>query len=71
MKIFLEFYNKFNNEKEFLTREEWLNLLAGTDIFIQLVREGQNEQEIKAHWQEELNAFKKIRKKYLLYPDFE
>jgi uncharacterized protein YbbC (DUF1343 family) len=45
--------------------------LAGTDEFIRLVREGKNEQEILAHWQDELNSFKKIRKKYLLYPDFE
>ncbi len=68
---FLDFYHKFENKKDFLTREAWLNLLAGTDTFIQLVRDGKNEQEIKASWQEELNSFKQIRKKYLLYPDFE
>jgi uncharacterized protein YbbC (DUF1343 family) len=71
LKYFLDFYHKFENESDFLTRERWLNLLAGTDEFIRLVREGKNEQEILAHWQDELNSFKKIRKKYLLYPDFE
>ncbi|QGY45320.1 DUF1343 domain-containing protein [Maribellus comscasis] len=71
LKYFLDFYHRFANEKDFLTRERWLNLLAGTDEFIQLVREGKNEREIKAHWQKELTTFKETRKKYLLYPDFE
>ena len=71
LKYFLDFYQQFEKEEEFLTRERWLNLLAGTDEFIQLVREGKNEQEIKACWQKELDSYKKMRKKYLLYPDFE
>ncbi|MCG6185924.1 exo-beta-N-acetylmuramidase NamZ family protein [Maribellus maritimus] len=71
LKYFLDFYHCFVDEKDFVTRENWLNLLAGTDEFIQLVREGKNEREIKAHWQNELNTFKETRKKYLLYPDFQ
>ncbi len=71
LKYFLEFYQKFENEKDFLTRESWLNLLAGTDQLIRLIRDGKNEQEIKAYFNDELNRYKEIRKKYLLYPDFE
>ena len=71
LKYFLECYSRFENESEFLIRENWLNLLAGTDNLIQQIREGKNETEIKASWQEDLKKYKAIRKKYLLYPDFE
>ncbi len=71
LKYFLDFYKKFSDEKEFLTRERWINLLSGTDQFIRMVREGKSEKEILDSWIPELNTYKQIRKKYLLYPDFE
>jgi uncharacterized protein YbbC (DUF1343 family) len=71
LKYFLDFYNSYENEEDFLTRERWLNLLAGTDELIRQIRDGLNEKEITESWQPELNAFKALRKKYLLYPDFE
>lgn len=45
--------------------------LAGTDQLRKQVLEGMNEEQIRATWQNDLAIFKKIRKKYLLYPDFE
>lgn len=71
LKYFIDFYKKYENEKDFLTRERWLNLLAGTDDLIVQIRAGKSEQEILDSWQPELDSFKKLRKKYLLYPDFE
>jgi uncharacterized protein YbbC (DUF1343 family) len=71
LKYFLYFYNKYENEKEFLTREHWLNLLAGTDKLIAQIRQGLSEAEIVKSWQPELEEYKRMRKKYLLYPDFE
>ncbi len=71
LKFFLDFYQKYENEEEFLTRERWLNLLAGTDKLIQQIRQGLSEAEIVKSWQPELEKYKRIRKKYLLYPDFE
>ncbi|MGM0619414.1 MAG: exo-beta-N-acetylmuramidase NamZ family protein [Bacteroidota bacterium] len=71
LKYFLDFYNSFENEEDFLTRERWLNLLAGTDELIRQIRDGLNEKEITESWKPELNEFKALRKKYLLYPDFE
>ncbi len=70
LKYFLDFYKKYENEEEFLTNESWLNLLAGTDELIKQIREGKSEQEILKSWQPELVKFKELRKKYLLYPDF-
>ncbi len=71
LKYFLDFYHQYENEKEFLTRENWLNLLAGTDDFIKKIREGKTEKEITESWQPALDNYNKMRKKYLLYPDFE
>lgn len=71
LKYFLQFYHHFSNERDFLTRENWLNLLAGTDKIIHQIREGKNEDEITRSWQPQLTKYKEIRKKYLLYPDFE
>uniref|UniRef100_UPI0032162985 exo-beta-N-acetylmuramidase NamZ family protein n=1 Tax=uncultured Draconibacterium sp. TaxID=1573823 RepID=UPI0032162985 len=71
LKYFLDFYNKYENKEDFLTRERWLNLLAGTDDLIKQIRLGKSEVEILESWQPELDKFKELRKKYLLYPDFE
>lgn len=45
----------------------WIDLLAGTDQLRKQIDEGLSEDEIKATWQEDLEAFRKIRAKYLLY----
>ncbi len=69
--FFLDFYNQYEKEEEFLTRERWLNLLAGTDKMIGQIRQGLSEKEITESWQPHLKKYKQMRKKYLLYPDFE
>ncbi|HDR49993.1 MAG TPA: DUF1343 domain-containing protein, partial [Mariniphaga anaerophila] len=71
LKFFMDFYKKYENEKEFLTRERWLNLLAGTDKLISQIRQGLSGKEIEESWQPGLQQYKQMRKKYLLYPDFE
>ncbi|MBA3827392.1 MAG: DUF1343 domain-containing protein [Taibaiella sp.] len=45
--------------------------LAGNTILKLQVVKGMSEREIKASWQADIAAFKTIRKKYLLYKDFE
>ncbi|NCB07648.1 MAG: DUF1343 domain-containing protein [Bacteroidia bacterium] len=71
LKYFLDFYHQYKNEKDFLTRETWLNTLAGTDQLIRQIREGKSEDEIVRSWQPELENYRQLREKYLLYPDFE
>ena len=41
---------------------------AGTSTLQQQIEAGRSEAEIKATWQEDLNRFHTVRKKYLLYP---
>jgi uncharacterized protein YbbC (DUF1343 family) len=71
LRFFLDFYQKYPGEKQFLTSERWLNLLAGTDALIRDIRAGKSEEEMVASWQKDINEYKAIRRKYLLYPDFE
>ncbi|NQU88429.1 MAG: DUF1343 domain-containing protein [Mariniphaga sp.] len=68
--FFLKYYKKFKVEEEFLTRENWLNLLSGDDQFIKLIREGKSKEEIYNWMKIGLDNYNKIRTKYLLYTDF-
>lgn len=43
-------------------------LLCGTDSILKQMQAGLNEEQIKASWQADLDAFKIRREKYLLYP---
>ena len=45
--------------------------LAGTAKLQKQIEEGMSENDIRKSWQSELNKFKLIRSKYLLYDDFE
>lgn len=45
--------------------------LAGNNELWQQIKAGKPEEEIRRTWEPGLNQFKKIRKKYLLYEDFE
>lgn len=45
----------------------WIDKLAGTEELRKQIDAGWTEEEIKATWQEDLEAFKKIRSQYLLY----
>lgn len=71
LQYFLNFYNTYETESDFLTRENWLNLLAGTDDLILQIRKGKTEEQILESWKPQLEEYKQVRKKYLLYPDFE
>lgn len=44
--------------------------LAGTAALKKQIMAGLSQEEIKATWQEDLEKFKKIRNKYLIYKDF-
>jgi uncharacterized protein YbbC (DUF1343 family) len=74
----LEAYKLFpEKEKFFITPKSgkptdyFFNKLAGNDALHKQIIAGASEKEIRDSWAEGLNTFKKIRKKYLLYTDFE
>jgi uncharacterized protein YbbC (DUF1343 family) len=49
----------------------FFNKLAGNNVLMTQLKNGKTEQEIRQSWEPELAQFKAIRKKYLLYKDFE
>ena len=50
---------------------DYFDLLAGTDNLRSQIRKGESIEKIKISWQTGIEEFKKIRAKYLLYPDFQ
>ncbi len=71
LKYFIDFYNKYQNKDEFLVNEKWFEKLSGTDQLLREIRAGKTEWEIMKQLEPDLAKYKAIRKKYLLYPDFE
>lgn len=51
--------------------ESFITKLAGNNDLWQQIKAGKTEDEIRKTWEPKLSEFKKIRKKYLLYEDFE
>ena len=71
MKYVLDFYNKMPDKSKFFSRPDFFDKLAGTDELRKQIIAGKTEAEIKESWREDLDAYKIMRKKYLLYTDFE
>ena len=67
LRYFINWYQKFEQSTDFLTRIRWFNLLIGNDEVIKMIQSGKSENEIRESWQKELSEYKKIRSKYLLY----
>jgi uncharacterized protein YbbC (DUF1343 family) len=65
----IEFYQNAPDKKNFFN--SFFDKLAGTNLLREQIISGKTSQEIKQSWQKDLEAYKKIRKQYLLYPDFD
>jgi len=64
-------YRNYEGTKPFWIKQSgefWIDKLAGTDELRKQIEQGWTEEKIKESWQNDLNEFKEIRKKYLLYP---
>jgi uncharacterized protein YbbC (DUF1343 family) len=63
-------YTSYPNKEKFFTAPNFFDKLAGTSALRKQVVDGVSEVDIRASWQADLERYKTIRKKYLLYPDF-
>jgi uncharacterized protein YbbC (DUF1343 family) len=63
------FYESAPDKTKFFT--DFFNKLAGTEELQQQIKDGWSEEKIKESWKPGLNKYKQVRKKYLLYKDFE
>jgi uncharacterized protein YbbC (DUF1343 family) len=78
LKWLIEAYKIFPQKDSFFLlpksgnmESSFFNKLAGNNDLWQQVKAGKSEEEIRKSWEPKLGEFKKIRKKYLLYEDFE
>lgn len=63
-------YSSYPNKEKFFSSPGFFDKLAGNTLLRKQVVSGASEDEIRASWQKDLDSYKAIRKKYLLYPDF-
>lgn len=79
IKYLMQAYQLFPDKENFFRQNKLkngntvyaINRLAGNKELVEQIKAGKTEAEIRASWQPKLDEYKKIRKKYLLYPDFE
>lgn len=75
LKWILEAYKLFPEKDSFFIRPKtgayFFDKLAGDDSLRKQIIAGKTEGEIRASWEPKLKTFMAIRKKYLMYPDFE
>ena len=78
LKWLIEAYGLFPEKDKFFIlpksgkmEESFFNKLAGNNELWQQIKNGQSEEEIRKSWAPKLSEFKQVRKKYLLYEDFE
>ncbi len=65
----LDFYCELPNKADFFLATRYFDRLAGTLTLRQQVEEGNFESDIRASWQPDLDYYREIRRKYLLYPE--
>ena len=66
----ISMYSNYPNKDKFFTSANFFDKLAGTTQLRKQIIGGVGEDVIRLSWQNDLDAYKAIRKKYLLYTDF-
>nr|WP_245558480.1 DUF1343 domain-containing protein [Fulvivirga imtechensis] len=64
LKYIIDFYKKYGGEDYF---NNFFDKLAGTDQLKQQIKKGISEEEIRKSWAPDLEQYRKMREKYLLY----
>ncbi|WP_035561834.1 exo-beta-N-acetylmuramidase NamZ domain-containing protein [Hymenobacter sp. IS2118] len=67
LKYLLDFYQQSTDKANFFGK--YFEQLSGTRTLREQIIAGKSEAEIRASWQPDLDKFKTIRSKYLLYPE--
>lgn len=68
LRFLLDFYKRAGQDQAlFFARPQWFDTLAGTkELRLQIIK-NMTEEDIRASWQPELDKYKEMRRKYLLY----
>lgn len=66
LKYLFAMYQAYPDKAKFFL--PYFDILAGTPKLKEQIKSGMTEEEIRESWKNDLDAYKKMRKKYLLYP---
>ncbi len=64
-------YEKCTDKSKFFASEKFFDQLAGTEVLRKEIIRGAQVSEVRSTWKSEIEIFKLMRRKYLLYEDFE
>ena len=67
----IAFYQNSTDKDHFFRKDGFFRLLTGDRSVRKMIEAGNTAIEIEKSWSDDVDAFKMIRTKYLLYPDFE
>ena len=67
LKYVIDYYQKSDDKTKFFSSPSFFDKLAGSDTIRKQIIAGMTEMQIQASWQADLDKYKTIRKKYLLY----
>lgn len=67
LKYVIDYYKKSDNKAKFFSSPSFFDKLAGSDTTRKQIIAGMTETQIRASWKADLDNYKTIRKKYLLY----
>lgn len=65
----ISFYKRSGSGAAFFSSPKFMDMLAGTNKLRLQIIKNMNEKDIRRTWQHDLQKYKTIRSKYLLYPD--
>lgn len=63
----IKMYKGFRDKSKFFLANNFFDKLFGTDVVRKMIVDGKSEAEIRQTWQQDIEAFKIIRQKYLIY----
>lgn len=69
LQFLIDFYKKSPSKNNFFLPTNHFNLLAGNSWLKEMLVNGASEEEMRKKWQPELEKFKLVRNKYLIYAD--
>ncbi|MNE83992.1 hypothetical protein D3C80_1808570 [compost metagenome] len=67
LKWLLKAYQNYPDKANFFNSNNFFSKLAGTDQLQEQIKKGMTEEAIRKSWQADLDKFRSIRAKYLLY----
>ena len=70
IKYLIDFYNNLKEDKNDFFGKYFYRIAGNKNLETQ-IKKGLSEKDIRVSWEKDINDYKKMRKKYLLYKDFE